>query len=397
MSATISRLDLGRQMLRVGRGYLVDRVTRPRPTTLDVVPPFADSLTPEWLTAALCSKTSVRVVSADHETVSDGTTCRGRLTPHYAGPSAEVDRLPATVFVKSTSTFVTRLHVGANGGATGEVRFYRDIKPRTNILAPVGYYGAADRRSGRSILLIEDMDRIEGLTFGDCRKPLTRAQAEGVVDTLAEVHGAFLDSPRFSDDLRWVMRTIDVQEVLNAFVDWERRAVVGLDRAADHVPAELMQRRDILHSEFMHSLSLDDQVPRGLVHSDVHAGNWYRLPDNRMGLFDWSAYSRGNGTRDVGYALMSSLEPADRQTWERDLVDRYADRLSQISGRPHDPKDVWLSYRQQLLHGLTFWLTTLGRSAIQPKMQSDEVALLNISRMAQAVVDLDTFAALNRS
>jgi hypothetical protein len=389
-------LASGRQMLRVGRGYVSDRIRRPRPTSLEEVPPFADSITPEWLTAALCAGTSTRVTSAGHETISDGTTCRSRLTPGYDGPADQVAALPQTVFAKSTSSFVTRLHVGANGGATGEVRFYRDIKPTTGIIAPVGYYGAAERRSGRSILLIEDLARVPGLTFGDCRVPLTRGQAEGMIDSLAQVHGSLLESPRFDTDLRWIKKTVQVQEVLNTFVDWERRTVVGIDRSADVLPVEVKDRRNAIHHDFMHSLSLDDEAPRGLVHSDVHAGNWYRLSDDRMGLFDWSAYSRGRGTRDVGYALTSSLTTKDRRDWEPDLLARYADRLSEVSGRAQDPAGVWLSYRQQLLHGLVFWLTTVGRSAIQPRMQSDDISLTNIQRMAQAVVDLDTIGALGR-
>jgi aminoglycoside phosphotransferase (APT) family kinase protein len=397
MGSTAARVALGKQMARVGQGILVDHLTRRRPTTLDEVPPFASSITTEWLTAAVCAGTSVRVVSVAHESVSSGTSDRGRLIPVYEGPAHEIAGLPVTIFIKSTSTFVTRLHVGANGGATGEVRFYRDIGPTIDVEAPKGYFGAADRKSGRSIILMEDLAKIDGLEFGDCRSPLTRAQAEGLVDTLAGVHGSMIESPRFDSDLRWVKRTIDVQNVLNTFVDWEKRTVVGLDRIADQMPPELLQRRDELHHDFMYSLSLDDRAPRGLVHSDVHAGNWYRLPDDRMGLFDWSAYSRGRGTRDVGYALMSSLAVEDRRAWERELLARYTDRLSSVSGRAHDVDDVWLSYRQQLLHGLVYWLTTIGRSAIQPKMQSDEISTTNLTRMAQAVVDLDTFEALGRA
>jgi hypothetical protein len=60
---------------------------------------------------------------------------------------------------------------------------------------------------------------------------------------------------------------------------------------------------------------------------------------------------------------------------------------------PQSPDALWLAYRQQQLHGLGYWLYTLGRGALQPRMQPDEVSVLNIARMAQAVVDLGAMDA----
>jgi thiamine kinase-like enzyme len=130
------------------------------------------------------------------------------------------------------------------------------------------------------------------------------------------------------------------------------------------------------------------------VHTDVHAGNWFVTADRRMGLLDWAAVARGQGPRDLAYALTSNLTLEDRRSWERDLADQYADTVATTSGRPVDRAQVWTCYRQQTLHGLYFWLYTLGRGLFQPSMQADEISRLNIARMAQAVADLDTLSSL---
>jgi hypothetical protein len=387
-----------RLRLRVGRHYVADRLSRRRITALKDVPPFSWAVTPEWATAAICGDRDARVVSVEHENVSAGTTDRNRLFLRYEGDPEVVAGLPASVFVKSTDSFRTRLHIGAVGGASGEIRFYRHLEPTTPIFAPKGYHGAVDRASGRSILLIEDLAVIDGLQFGDCRAPLDRAKAEAMVDELAVVHGCLLDSDRFrpGGDLAWMTTSLQMQEALNGFHHFDRRTVVGVDRSADVMPASVRAQRDRIHPGLMRSLELDRGALLGLNHSDVHAGNWFHMPDGRLGLYDWSAIVRGQGTRDLAYALMSGLTVEDRRDWERDLVARYTQRRSEVSGIPADDEQVWTSYRQQTLHGLVFWLVTIGRSAIQPEMQLDEVSLTNIERMSQAVEDLDTFALLAR-
>src|ERR1700759_294792 len=124
--------------LRVGRDYLRDLVTRPRPTTLDEVPPSAEAVTPEWLSLALSPDGRAKVVSVVHEPVSSGTSVRSRLRVEYDRAVAEI---PPPIFVKSPPTFHTRMQVGVSGGAKAEIRFYRDIQPTIPVTAPRGYFG----------------------------------------------------------------------------------------------------------------------------------------------------------------------------------------------------------------------------------------------------------------
>jgi hypothetical protein len=384
---SLTALGTGRRVSRIAGLYARDLVVRPRARGRDDVPAFATSVTAEWLTGVLCAGTGAHVSAWEYEPVSRGSTCRGRFRLEYDGDGGET--LPPTVFVKATSSLRTRLQLGSTGAIRAETRFYRELQPGLDVLAPVGYHGASDRRTGRSILLLEDIARTRNVSFGDIRTlRVDRELAESMVDTLARLHGSLCGSPRFEDDLRWVISSAGLQSRLNDYVDFERRTKIGLDRAGDLVPPELRARRGDLHRHLMASFALDERVPLGLVHTDVHIGNWFVTPDRRMGLCDWAAVARGQGPRDLAYALMSGLTIEDRRSWESDLIRLYAERVAVSAD------DVREAYRRQTMHGLCFWLYTLGSGGLQPTTQAKESARLNVERMAQAVVDLETLAAL---
>jgi hypothetical protein len=74
-----------------------------------------------------------------------------------------------------------------------------------------------------------------------------------------------------------------------------------------------------------------------------------------------------------------------------DEFERYRQRLTE-----HGVADVptadqaWLAYRRQAMHGLVFWLFTIGAGPLQPDMQPRDICLANLERMGQAVTDLAT-------
>ena len=378
--------------LRVAAGCVRDSVSRPVSDDPSWVPPGPDSVSPRWLHAALACPNDVEISAIRHRHLSSGTSNRGFLDIDYA-PGAPED-LPRTLFVKSASSYLTRLQVGVTGGLEGEIRFYRRIQPSlVGVPSPQGYFGVSDRRSGRAIVLMEDVGSTRSATFGDAaRLPLTRAEAESMVDTLGALHGSLRNSPRFADGLRWLPSSERVQSRLNAMVDFRARVLVGLRRAENVAPPALLAHRGHLHEALMASLAEDDQHPRTLLHSDVHADNWFRTDDGRLGLFDWSAISQGRGERDLAYAVMSALKVEDRRAWERELVERYADTVGRISGSPVDPAQAWEGYRRQTVHGLCMWLYTLGRGPLQPRMQPPEIIDANVLRMTTAVADLETMS-----
>lgn len=379
-----------RDVARVGGPYLRDVVLRPVAHHAGDVPAFPEAVSSEWLTSMLCADAPARVADWRYEPISRGSTCRGRYHIVYEGSGTE--DLPSTVFSKSTATFRTRIQLGSTGALRAEMRFYRDVRPGVSLAAPAGYGGLSDRRSGRAILLIEDLARTRGVTFADNRSlHVDRTMASSLVGTLATLHGTFYDTPRFATDLRWLIRSFDLQRKLDALVEFERRMLIGLDRAGDTLPAAVHDRRSAIHGLFLASLADDDRARTTLVHTDVHLGNWFVDARGGLGLCDWAAIARGQGPRDLAYALMSALTVEERRAWERDLVAEYAARVSEIAQHDVPADAVWETYRRQTLHGLCFWLYTIGSGGLQPKTQDEEICRLNLSRMGQAVVDLESF------
>jgi aminoglycoside phosphotransferase (APT) family kinase protein len=373
---------------RVAALSVRDTVVR-RPAGPEDVPAGPWAVTPTWLTGVLCREGDPVVSAVHYRHLSSGTSDRGFLDVRYDGvPSA---RLPNSIFIKSAFSYRTRLQSGITGGLEGEARYYARIQPTVPVLSPRGLFGRTDRRSGRAVVLMEDIARSRSATFGDAvRRPLDRSHADALVDTLATLHGSLWESDRFTGDLRWVPTSSKVQQRLDALVDFPSRVLAGLRRAVDIVPSVLVDHGPDLHQRLLQALHSDEGGPTTLLHADVHADNWFTTPDGGMGLFDWTALSRGRGERDLAYALASALTVEDRRAWERDLVQRYDEKVAQASGRRPDRNAAWDAYRRQTLHGLCYWLYTIGRGRFQPQMQPADTTRVNVERLAQATADLET-------
>ena len=170
----------------------------------------------------------------------------------------------------------------------------------------------------------------------------------------------------------------------------------AMRRMAARVPARLMARVDEIWPATVAASQIHRIGPRGLLHSDVHIGNWYRHGKGTMGLLDWQCVAQGHWSRDVAYALSAALTIEDRRAWERALLARYLEVLSNIAGVYIDTDFAWRHYRAQMLHALWMWTITLCHSPWLPAMQAPAISMEMIERIATAVDDLDSLnAALN--
>jgi hypothetical protein len=392
-----TKLKTASQVGRIGAHVLYEQVRRPKPTSLAEIPPSVDSLTPEWLTAALCKgHPGAWVTGVSTTSGSDGSTTRRVLRIDY-NDVGQAAGLPTSVFCKSTPRFTSRAVTVPAAALECEALFYDRIRPALDLDAPHGYYLAVDNRSGRSMFLMEDVATTRGVVFGDPTKHyIDRPRAEAIVTTLATLHGKLWESPRFAGDLASVKDTLGWQTSVNDIIAFPKRTVIGFDRAESVFPSAFRQRRNGIFDALMTSLALHKSAPTTLLHSDVHSRNWYLTPDGGMGLYDWQLISRGSWAMDVAYALSSALTVENRRAWERELIALYIDRLAAAGGPLLVTDDAWLTYRQQPFHGLVFWLYTIGAGRMQPAMQPDEVSLANLERMTNMIVDLDSFDALRR-
>lgn len=382
-------------VLRVGATIAAEKA-RPRGPMTDPsgVPAGIGELTTQWLTAALCREVAGAAVTGfSFGEGSDGTSSRRAITVSYNAVGTDAG-LPGAVYSKSTPGLVSRVLIGVTGAAGAEALFYDAIRQHLDVGAPAGYFGAWDARSCRSMILIEDIVRTRGATFGSAAIGVDRAGAESMVREMASYHGALWEDPRLDREWTAVLDAEAWQRNFNAKTRFDAGAMLGFRLAAEEIPPELHARKTEIRPALMRSLAINVRGPKTLLHQDVHPGNWFRLPDGSLNLYDWQGIAKGSWALDLSYALSAGLDVEDRRAWERDLLALYLDELAAAGGKPPGFERAWLAYRQQMFHGLVFWTYTflVGKvSALQPEAH---VRML-IRRTAQAIVDLDSLDSLD--
>jgi hypothetical protein len=380
--------------LKIGGRIAFERLVRPKARRREDVPCSTDAITPEWLTAVLCDKIpEAEVTHIEVERASAGTHERHRLIPSYneAGQSAG---LPTTIFTKSLPSIVTRMIGGFNGTARVEGLFYTQLRPLLPIEAPIGYHAASDRRTFASILLLEDLVATKSATFCNYKTYVSQGLAEDMIDLLASLHAQFYGDRELGTSYRWIADYPKWFTVGAEKMSLEYYTQKAFDAASRVVPQQVLARRDAVWPATMRALAVHESEPQGLLHSDVHIGNWYKTGAGKMGLCDWQCLSRGHWSRDFAYAVTAALTPDDRRRWERDLLVRYLDRFASRTGTKLDFDKSFLNYRRQIVHALAMWTITLCHSPLLPHMQSEETALAMIERITIAMADLDSIGSL---
>jgi thiamine kinase-like enzyme len=366
-----------------------DYLTRPIAKTIDDVPWCAEAISSDWLTAVLCRGIQdARVTSVEICGGDQGSSVRRNLKAAYNEEGKNAG-LPENLFCKTTPTVLTRLATGLS--AAGEARFYRQIRPELNIEAPICYHSAWDRNSGRSVHLFNDVVATKAARFCRWQTPISRQQAEQIIDTLATLHSRYYDSARFTSDLKWV-RTFEDFFHAGERVGLQECHEQAMIEAEAVIPPDVSRRRMEIWPSTLKALALHSQGARTLIHSDVHLGNWYITGEGRMGLCDWQCLGTGHWARDVSYAIATTLAIEDRRNWERDLLKRYLEQMRGQCGLAATFDEAWDLCRQQLFPALLMWTPTLVHTRTTPDMQPEEMSLEMIKRITAAISDLESFS-----
>jgi hypothetical protein len=375
--------------LKISGRVAYERLARPMARLYDDVPCTPYAVTAEWLTAVLCGKVPGAIVTqVEVKPASAGTHERHQLTVSYNEEGRRAG-LPVSIFTKSLPSIVTRMIGGFNGTARVEGSFFTQIRPELEIEAPLCYHSAYDRRTFAAIHLLEDLVATKSATFCNHKTYVTRAMADDMIDLLASLHGRFYSDPTLAERYRWLASYPRWFTIGAAKMGTEYYTRKAFDAAAHVIPANVMARRDDVWPATMRALALHDSEPQGLIHSDVHIGNWYRTGAGQMGLCDWQCLSRGHWSRDFAYAVTASLTPDNRRSWERELLARYVERFAEKTGVKPEFDLSFLRYRQQIVHALAMWTITLCHSPLLPNMQPEDTTLTMIERMTTAMADLD--------
>ncbi len=360
-----------------------------RPLSAAEVPRSPAEIDAAWLTAVLCPRAAgACVTSVRPSGGSSGTTTRRALDLIYndAGTAAG---LPSRVFAKCTTTLAQRLMLGLGGFLYGEPGFYTLVRPELALEAPMGYFGAVDRHSWHSIVLIEDVVATRGASFWQPRTQVTRGQIENLLSTVAGWHGGLWGSARLAG-WRWLKTPAQLMRLIDALIGLANRLPVGAERARGVIPFALRDRQEDLYEAMRRSMAISSQGTPTYLHGDLHIANTYVLADERMGTVDWQAGLRGSWAYDYSYIVATALDAEARRAWEGELLDFYLERLAAAGGDRIPRNKAWSAYRSALFYPYFAWMYTIGRSRLQPNFQPDGVSLTMIERVSTAIDDLES-------
>ena len=384
-------VDEAGKIERIRRAFAEDIEQRPLARTLHDIPAFYECVTPEWLTAVLRKKHPDATVTGFTLDVPDsGTTNRRRIFLEY-GSEAEAARYPRSLFCKGAQDLANRITMSA-GSAMGEVHFYNDVRPKIEFDAPEAYFASVDPDSYRAIIVLDDM--AGEVEFCNYETPMSLTRAQGQLDVLARMHARFYN--RDLDELRPIFDTWRAR--FDRIIDYHGLADAcykGLLAAEPVVPKSLIDRIDEVWPLTLQSVARVADLPQTITHGDDHLGNWYIRPDDVVGLTDFQNITLGHWSRDVAYAISTSLTVEHRRAWEKDLLRYYLDRLKTYNPNVQETFDEsWLNYRQQMLSVLAWWTVTLTPSPTMAQdMQTKETTLCFLERIGYAMHDLGSLDA----
>ena len=365
-----------------------DNIVQPAAAHADEVPWHGDAVTPEWITEVVAKSTpGAKVTKLTHLGGDNGSSARRIVTVEW-NSEGKAAGLPERLFTKSTPGLAMRLSAGRAAPAEGE--FLLRLRPFVPIDAPRCLYSARDPHTGRSMHMMEDLTSTHGATFCRAHSVIDRSQAEQVVDTIATLHGTFLDGVTGHDTS--FLRTYESffqATVRNGLEAMHDEAMV---RAEDAIPPQVTRDRDRIWSMAEASLAMHERSPRTVIHSDVHLGNWYITRDGVMGLSDWARVCRGHWGRDLAYALMTVLDIEDRRAWERALIERYCEKFAEVAKQPVEFDRAWEAYRRLACLALLMWTPTLCPPPTLPDMQPEATSIEMIKRITTAMDDLEVLS-----
>lgn len=315
--------------------------------------------------------------------VDIGTTTRVRIEVSHDGPES----MPRCWFVKMPSmAWRARLITALPRLLPTEVRFYREIAASIPVHKPMVL--AAKSQLGRgSTLVLTDVTE-QGCTPGRTTDLLTVAQAELVVDQLAQLHASFWQSTETIHQYPWMLgpaRRLEDHLGTALAVPLMRQ---GLLRASGVVPKSLHQPALNYARHRRRAMRFLAQGPKTIVHHDCHPGNLF-WQQSRPGLLDWQMVRAGEGISDIAYFLATALTPENRRSHEIDLLNRYA-KIIANKGHAIDLAGLLARYRAHLVYSFEAMVVTLAVGGMM--VREDNLEL--IRRTATAVEDFDAFTAL---
>jgi hypothetical protein len=315
------------------------------PMTKLAPPRQIDQITPAWLTEALRDgglAADIEVAAVEiHPLGTQGVgflsgLAQLRLT--YVKPAPDA---PASIVAKFPTAGDTREIGNSFHAYEREIRFYREIAPRSRVRTLRCYGTTLDERQGAFVLLLEDGT---GYRAGDQVRGLGHREAEACIRAIAPFHAQWWRQPEL-DHLTWM--PLENMDLLHQFDQaWpEFRARFS----PELTPAELAVGEHICH----HGAKLIELIgrrPHTLVHWDYRADNLLfddASADSPVVVLDWQLTERSLGAYDIARLIGGSLR--DPRPEYRRLVGLWHELLVAGGVADYDPEAAWADFRTSLL------------------------------------------------
>jgi len=335
-----------------------------------------------WLTVVLSqSFPGTEVRSVHIGTVINGTATKVRLLLTY-NEDGHRHGLPPTMWFKAGLEAHSEEHSAIY---TGETLFYKHLAADLDIGLPIAYFAHVDARTGRSVLLLEDL-LARNAVFLSAATAISLEQAASVVERLAKLHARYWNHPHLQT-LDWLKKGDSLLfDVSSSYLfeaeNWQR--ALGLPRG--QFIKEKFSDRKKMRELMLHQLHYDRTHAHCLIHGDAHCGNLYLSRDGSPAYIDWQVVMRGHWAHDIAYFICSSLSPSDRRHGESDLIDHYLAVLGEQGVTSPGFDTAWLEYRRHVFYNFVWILCP-------PEWQPEEVCIPCSERACIAIEDLDAAGA----
>jgi hypothetical protein len=349
------------------------------------VAPQLGRIEPAWLTEVLRAgghcEAAVTALAVEPVAFTGATTDMARLRIGYDGAGA---RGPATLIAKIRgATEVQRQMDQAMGLFAREAEFYSRLADEVPVRTPACVHiGDGDGTP----LLLEDLGE---LRMGDQIEGMRMADAEVMMDALADLHARFweapvLASPWLASPAAGVFAAMITQLVASG-------APALAERYAGTVPDSVLSAIVEAAPNWGHVLARCAAGPQTLVHNDCRLDNLFFAPDGTPTLIDWQIVARTRGAQDVGNLLAGSVDSDElAANWEQ-LLARYQERLAARGVTNYSLDQCIEDYRVNILFPLGAGMALIGAMDIGDGRGLGDVI---VGRCLRHIAALDSFAAL---
>jgi hypothetical protein len=332
---------------------------------------------------------SITVV--DSALTSDGearVSTAGRIAFDVVYAKGSQPSLPSRLMVKVARPEYATIPLYDN-----EVNVFTRLSNELPLLVPASYGGVRDIESQTFGLVFEDL-RDKNVIFDNVCSKLTVSDAEVLLGQLALLHANYWSSPRFGQDLDWVLPHTS-GPIHNLFSsDDGVKILIDFEVEAHQFKRELLQgigeTTQSLQAKVARIQAHQATLPITLLHGDAHVGNTFCLPDGRRGYLDFQLAARGFCMHDVSYTIVTSLDVCDRRRYERGLIDYYRNRLVELGvvNAPSAEK-LFDEYRRAMA-----WCFYIGWLTSPTENYGWEITVANHIRISTAYHDLESAKAI---